>query len=121
MAETFLYLFAAHLIGDWLVQTAWMANEKSKNLVPLLAHVLTYHLFTFGALYLAGVDLAKALWATLFLAITHAILDNRRFEFWWLKSVKKVEEKEVPSLLLLGVDQSFHLLLMLLVSFVLSQ
>ena len=77
MAEIFLYLLIAHLIGDWIIQTYWMATEKSKRLLPLLAHVVSYHLFTFGALSLVGVDLIKVIWATLFLAITHAILDHR--------------------------------------------
>ena len=117
MAEIFIYLLIAHLIGDWLIQTKWMASEKSKHLTPLLAHVASYHAFTFGALYFAGVDFMDAVWATLFLAATHALLDNRRFEFWWLRRIKKVEEKDVPIWLLLGVDQSFHLLLIALVSF----
>ena len=116
MAEIFLYLFGAHLIGDWLIQTRWMAEEKSKSLAPLLAHVFTYHILVFAALYLAGVPLATNLWATLFLAATHAVLDNRRFEFWWLRRIKMVEDKDVPIWLLLGVDQSFHLVLILLVS-----
>lgn len=120
MVEIFIYLLIAHLIGDWIIQTSWMANEKSKHLGPLLAHVFTYHIFVFAALYLVGVPLAANLWATLFLAAAHAILDNRRFEFWWLNRIKKVEEKDVPIWLLLGVDQSFHLILIILVSFWIS-
>jgi hypothetical protein len=117
MAEIFLYLLIAHLIGDWIIQTYWMATEKSKHFLPLLAHVFTYHLFTFGALYLAGVDFMKVVWATLFLAVTHAVLDNRRFEFWWLRKIKKVKDEEIPVWLLLGVDQSFHLTLLAFVAF----
>jgi hypothetical protein len=121
MTQIFIYLLAAHLIGDWIIQTSWMANEKSKNYLALAAHVFTYHIFTFGALFFAGVDLTKAVWATLFLAVTHAFLDNRRFEFWWLRQIKKVEDAEVPIWLLLGVDQSFHLILLVLVSFWLAR
>jgi len=118
--EIFLYLFFAHLIGDWIIQTYWMATEKSKHLIPLLAHVVSYHIFTLGALYLAGVDPTKAIGATLFLAFTHAILDNRRFEIWWLRMIKKVKDEEIPIWLLLGVDQSFHLILLAMVAFWLS-
>ena len=120
MVEIFLYLLIAHLIGDWIIQTYWMATEKSKSLAPLLAHVVTYHVFTFGALYLAGVDLIQAVWASLFLAVTHAFLDNRRFEIWWLRKIKKFKDEEIPMWLLLGVDQSFHLVLLFIVSFVIS-
>jgi len=116
MVQIFIYLLIAHAIGDWLIQTSWMANEKSKHLAPLLAHVFTYHIFTFGALYLGGVDLLVAVYATLFLAVTHAFLDNRRFEFWWLRTIKKVRDEEIPVWLLLGVDQSFHLVLIALVA-----
>jgi hypothetical protein len=121
MVQIFIYLLISHLIGDWIIQTYWMANEKSRHFAPLLAHVASYHIFTFGALYLAGVDFTKAFWATLFLAVTHAFLDNRRFEFWWLHRIKKVAEKDVPVWLLLGVDQSFHLILLFLVSFWLAR
>lgn len=121
MAEIFLYLFGAHLIGDWIVQTYWMATEKSKRLLPLLAHVVSYHIFTFFALYLAGVSLNSNLLATFFLAFTHVILDNRRFEIWWLRTIKKVKDEEIPIWLLLGVDQSFHLILLAFVSFWLSR
>jgi len=120
MVEVFLYLLIAHLIGDWIIQTYWMAIEKSKHLLPLLAHVFTYHIFTFGALYLAGVDLIQAIWATLFLAVTHAILDNRRFEIWWILRIKKFKDREIPTWLLLGVDQSFHLVLLFVVSHLVS-
>ncbi len=117
MAEVFIYLFIGHLVGDWIVQTSWMANEKSKNLAALLAHALSYSVFIFIALYLAGVSLVTNLWATLFLGVvTHAFLDNRRFEVWWIRKIKKFTEKEMPIWLLLGVDQSFHLLLILIVS-----
>lgn len=120
MVEVFLYLLTAHLIGDWIIQTSWMALEKSKNLLALLAHVVTYHIFVFGALYLAGVSLIPNLLGTLFLAATHAVLDNRRFEIWWLRKVKKVQDENIPIWLLLGVDQSFHLVLLVIAAFWLS-
>ena len=118
MVEVFLYLLVAHLIGDWLIQSHWMATRKSKDWRALFTHVFTYHVFVFGALYLAGVSLIPNLLGTLFLAVTHAVLDNRRFEIWWTRKVKKVwESEEIPTFLLLGVDQSFHLVLMFIVSY----
>lgn len=120
MAEIFIYLLVAHFIGDWIIQTSWMAAEKSKNFLALLTHVVTYHVFTFGALYLVGIDLVDALWATLFLAVTHAFLDNRRFEIWWIRKIKKSKDEEIPMWLLIGVDQSFHFVLFFIVSAVLS-
>lgn len=32
----------AHLTGDYIVQTDWMANEKTSRSLPAAAHALTY-------------------------------------------------------------------------------
>lgn len=121
MVEVFLYLLAAHLIGDWLIQTDWMATKKAENWRALLAHVFTYHIFVFGAFYFAGVSLIPNLLGTLFLAATHAVLDNRRFEIWWIRKVKRVREpEEIPTWLLLGVDQSFHFVLLFVAAILVS-
>ena len=34
--------FVAHLVGDYLLQSGWMAAEKSRNSWAALAHVLAY-------------------------------------------------------------------------------
>lgn len=31
-----------HAIGDYLLQSHWMASEKTKRSIPALAHVITY-------------------------------------------------------------------------------
>jgi hypothetical protein len=42
MIETFLMLLAVHWIGDFVLQSHWMASNKSKNPFALLAHVGVY-------------------------------------------------------------------------------
>lgn len=37
-------LLLAHLVGDYLIQSDWMANEKTKRWWPAWAHALTYGL-----------------------------------------------------------------------------
>ncbi len=32
----------AHLLGDYVIQSDWMAQEKTKRHAPALAHALTY-------------------------------------------------------------------------------
>lgn len=32
----------AHMIGDYVIQSDWMAQQKTKSHVPALAHALTY-------------------------------------------------------------------------------
>lgn len=38
----FLYLLTVHFIGDFILQSDWMAQNKSKNWGALSLHVLTY-------------------------------------------------------------------------------
>ena len=32
----------AHMVGDYLIQSNWMANEKTKNTIAALVHATTY-------------------------------------------------------------------------------
>lgn len=34
----------AHLVGDYLLQSHWMANEKTKRILPAAIHALSYGL-----------------------------------------------------------------------------
>lgn len=42
MFELLLLLFFLHWFGDFVCQTRWMADNKSKNLYALSAHVYVY-------------------------------------------------------------------------------
>lgn len=37
-----LYLLFVHWVGDFIFQSRWMANNKSHNLLALVAHVVVY-------------------------------------------------------------------------------
>jgi Protein of unknown function (DUF3307) len=43
MDDVFFLVLAGHLIGDFVVQTDWQANNKERNWRADAAHVLTYH------------------------------------------------------------------------------
>lgn len=59
-----------HLIGDYILQSDWMANEKTKKSFAALCHVLTYGLpFLF---------LRPSISAFLFIVGTHFIIDRWR-------------------------------------------
>ena len=48
-------LFFLHWFGDFVCQTRWMADNKSKNLLALTAHVSVYSLVLFtGLLFVHG-------------------------------------------------------------------
>lgn len=75
----------AHLVGDYILQSDWMANEKTKRSIAALAHVLCYSLpFLFFRPSFAA-------WALI--VVTHFVIDRwrlARYMVWaknWLAPV----------------------------------
>jgi hypothetical protein len=70
----------AHFIGDYLLQSDWMATEKTKRWLPAVMHGLFYTLpfllFTLNA------------WALLIICLTHIVIDRYRLvrHLIWLKN-----------------------------------
>lgn len=103
----FAYLFVAHLIGDYLLQTNWMASYKTTKLSALLAHCTVYTLsmvvvayFTFGAL---------PLWAIAIIFFAHVFFDKRTFTVWWVENIMRTDSKQF-GWLVIAVDQTFHII-----------
>jgi hypothetical protein len=70
----------AHAIGDYVIQSDWMANEKTKSWLPAIAHGLTYMLpFLF---------LTTSWQALAFIAGTHIVIDHWRLARYvnWFKN-----------------------------------
>jgi hypothetical protein len=70
----------AHLIGDYCLQSDWMANSKTKRWLPAIAHALTYTLVFL---------LFTISWqALLFIFATHLIIDRYRLARYvcWAKN-----------------------------------
>lgn len=60
----------AHLFGDYILQSDWMANEKTKRWWPAIAHAATYGIpFAF---------IVPSVWAWLVIVVTHAVIDRYR-------------------------------------------
>lgn len=59
-----------HLVGDYVLQSHWMANEKTKNSFAALAHALAYSI---GFLFL---DLSLIQW--LAIVVPHFFIDRFR-------------------------------------------
>lgn len=60
----------AHMTGDYLIQSDWMAAEKTKRWWPAVAHAVTY-----GLPFLA---LTRNPLALLAIVTTHAVIDHYR-------------------------------------------
>lgn len=67
-------LILVHFVGDYLIQSDWMANEKTKpghaGWIPAIAHALTYGLpFLF---------VTRSVPALAVIVSTHAVIDHYR-------------------------------------------
>lgn len=60
----------AHFVGDYLIQSSWMANEKTKRWLPAWAHA-----FSYGIPFLLVTRSAVAL---LIIVGTHVVIDHYR-------------------------------------------
>ena len=77
---TALGIILAHLVGDYVIQSHWMACEKTKRWWPAIAHGLTYTLP-----YLLVTQSPLAL---LVIASTHIVIDRLRLakHLVWFKN-----------------------------------
>jgi hypothetical protein len=65
-----LWILLAHLVGDYLIQSDWMANEKTQRWWPAVAHGVTY---TLPYALITQSPLALAV-----IAGTHIVIDRYR-------------------------------------------
>jgi hypothetical protein len=79
-----------HAIGDYILQSDWMANEKTKRSIAALAHVLVYTI-----LFLI---LTRSWEALAFIAATHFIIDRWRLARYvcWAKNFLQPGFKNHP-------------------------
>lgn len=105
----FEVLFLAHLVGDFLFQTTWMAINKATKWIPLLAHVVVYTTIVTVAAYFFGTGLSFS--AIAFVFIGHIILDRRVFVAWWVRNIQQSRDQSAGWLGIMA-DQIFHLLIL---------
>jgi hypothetical protein len=60
----------AHLAGDYLLQSHWMATEKTRRWWPAIVHGVMYSL--------PFLLITRSLWALLVIGGTHVVLDHYR-------------------------------------------
>lgn len=80
----------AHLVGDYLLQSHWMATEKTKRWWPAVVHGVTYTIpFVF---------ITQSVWALLVIAGTHVVIDRYRLarHLVWFKN-QLAPKKSRPS------------------------
>jgi hypothetical protein len=75
-----LGIILAHLVGDYLFQTHWMAIEKTSRWLPAIIHGITY---TIPYLFVT-----QSFWALFIICTTHIVIDRFRLarHFVWFKN-----------------------------------
>lgn len=104
----FDYLLIGHLIGDFLLQTSWMAKNKATKWLPLLAHVAVYTVVVSVVGILSG-GLSLAAIALIF--FSHIVLDRKTFVTFWVRKVQTAKGSEQAWLCIVA-DQIFHIIIL---------
>lgn len=70
--------FVFHLLGDYVTQNDWLANEKTKSFLPAFIHATCYSL---PFLWVCG----GLPWVIIY--VSHFLIDRYRLAVYWIKLV----------------------------------
>ncbi|MCB9077883.1 MAG: DUF3307 domain-containing protein [Anaerolineaceae bacterium] len=117
--DTFNWLVIGHLVGDWLLQNDWMAQGKKRGLftTPGLVHYTIYTIAVIVFLWLSPQDsagLGVYLIVGGFIFFSHWIIDSTRIVEYWIQTFKQSN----ISIMRIMVDQTFHILVLALIAYV---
>jgi len=127
-SEVFIVFFVSHLVGDFGLQTEWQALHKHGGLGPdpqarraLVSHIATYTLAYVPALVWLGGEIGAgaALGTAALISLPHLIQDDGRLIQAWVRGVKGTDPIAHPNVALM-VDQTFHLVALLLLAFLVA-
>ena len=99
-----ILIFVIHYIADFILQTEWMALNKSLSFSPLLAHVAVYTSALFMAAVLAVPFEEAFLWAIIN-GLAHFCVDyfTSRLMRW-----AREQQKNRLFFQIYGIDQTLH-------------
>lgn len=100
----------AHLIGDYILQTHWMASGKKRSYLICLIHVLTYMLpFLFTGLSLLQLTL---------IGLQHYIQDKTNFVTWFMdvKGSSLFAQPPFAPMSIIIMDNVLHILFMAMIA-----
>lgn len=109
----FSYLLIGHLIGDYLLQTSWMAAGKATKWAPFLTHCFVYT-SAVSVAFLIGTG-RISIWTVAIIFVSHVILDRRRFVAWWAETIMGIKDGE-PAWLIIMADQVFHIIVLSIIA-----
>jgi len=101
-----LALLAAHMIGDYIMQTGWMAANKLLNWRARAIHVTAYTAAFIPVVVLTKLNLSMMLLFVALVWITHFITDCRRWasaDQWAPKPILVDQSIHIATLAILGI------------------
>lgn len=101
-------LLVAHLIGDFLLQTRWMAKGKATKWGPLFVHAAVY---TFVVAIVGWWSGGISVWAIALIFVSHLLLDKKGFVQWWSRNVQGVTCISDAWVTVMA-DQVFHVIIL---------
>lgn len=104
----FNWFLVGHLLGDWVLQSDWMAQNKRKSLFTkaCFTHVTVYTIvLTLVLLAVQTLSLTTLVACSLFVFVTHWLVDATSLVDLTMKTCG---QSSVPFLRIM-VDQTFHL------------
>ena len=102
MLNLFEQALVMHLIGDWILQNDWMAENK-----PNLRHPAAW---IHTAIHIVLMSLVLGIMAGIILGIAHMIIDTRQPFRWWRNFFKMTAEGPNAVHVAIWTDQVLHVL-----------
>lgn len=100
-------LLGTHVLADFVLQTPWMAENKSKNNKALFLHCLVYTLTFTPFIFLFNPE--DVYWFVIVTGVTHWMVDYNTSR-WTAKLWK--EKKVHDFFVVIGFDQFLHALIL---------
>jgi hypothetical protein len=114
-------LLVAHLVADWLLQTEWQALNKDRDFRALFSHIGVYSLVMLGVLVAQfGFRNGVVYLVVGMIALTHGFIDRRKPVIWFMKTFRLIVKRPSNPVLVLAVDQTFHILVLAIAVLILS-
>ncbi len=105
--DVLVWAIVIHLVADWLLQTDWMACNKTN-----LSHPAAY---AHSGLHAVALLLIFPWWLALGVGVTHLLIDTRKPVTWWIEKVKRMPlTTPVYTHVEIWLDQIFHILILVL-------
>jgi hypothetical protein len=100
--DILVWATVVHMVVDWLLQTDWMARNKTN-----LSHPAAY---VHSGLHAVGMLLVFPWPIAMGVGVTHLLIDTRKPVTWWIETVKQMPRSSpVFTHVEIWLDQIFHM------------